>query len=85
MGFDLNHDPPRYHSISLGDCGNNGFKKYATMEGDSSLSWKQRKSERNGGPVLCPPHNGNKIWRPTSGFGRFLIFRDLSVRPEVAD
>eukprot|EP00965_Chrysotila_dentata_P038261 1271299-Pleurochrysis_carterae.AAC.1 len=26
MGFHFDHDPPRYHSISLGDRGNNGFK-----------------------------------------------------------
>eukprot|EP00965_Chrysotila_dentata_P130581 4317118-Pleurochrysis_carterae.AAC.1 len=33
-----------------------------------------------------PPHNDSKIRRPTSGFGRLLIFRSLlSVRPEVAD
>eukprot|EP00965_Chrysotila_dentata_P216705 6189531-Pleurochrysis_carterae.AAC.4 len=33
-----------------------------------------------------PPHNGNKIRRPTSGFGRSLLFiRGSSVRPKVAD
>eukprot|EP00965_Chrysotila_dentata_P236517 6201363-Pleurochrysis_carterae.AAC.1 len=37
-------------------------------------------------PCPRPPHNSSKNLRSASGFGQFLIFRCLSVRPtKVAD
>eukprot|EP00965_Chrysotila_dentata_P199403 6179359-Pleurochrysis_carterae.AAC.1 len=59
-GLDLNLDLPRYQPLSPGDRGKKRFQKYAAVEGDSSR-WRSRIYERNGGPVLRPPHNGNKI------------------------
>eukprot|EP00965_Chrysotila_dentata_P231307 6198272-Pleurochrysis_carterae.AAC.1 len=76
--------PRRETSPSRLGIGKTTAPKYATVDGDSSR-WRRGNHERIGGRVLRPPRNGNKIRRPTSRFGRFLIFRGLSVRPEVAD